>query len=103
MGVGPYETVTISGWQTSQTDARRLSSQPRRSRTVRRSGRQTNLGTISAAFFRERVGGVASDASIEVHESLRRAERSAPAQERRRRRRARASAAGEPEQARKAP
>ncbi len=53
--LGPYETVTISGWQTSMTDARRFEFTSEE-QSYGAWLRQTNdLGVISAVFFRERV------------------------------------------------
>jgi hypothetical protein len=106
--LGPYQTVTISGWQTSQTEARRFEFTTEAQSYGQALGKTANLGTISAAFFRERAPEIASDASNEVHESLRRAERSAPAEQQAAPEAAppaqdAASAAGETRQARKVP
>lgn len=53
--LGPYETVTISGWQTSQTDARRFEFTTEERSYGQALGKTTNLGVISAVFFKERV------------------------------------------------
>ena len=51
----PYEIVTISGWQTSQTEARRFEFTTEEHSYGQALGKTANLGVISAAFFRERV------------------------------------------------
>jgi hypothetical protein len=51
----PYETVTISGWQTSQTHARRFQFTTEEKSYGQWLGRTNDLGVISAVFFRERV------------------------------------------------
>lgn len=51
----PYETVTISGWQTSQTEARRFEFTTEARSYAEALGKTANLGVISAIFFRERV------------------------------------------------
>ena len=53
--LGPYETVTISGWQTSQTVARRFEFTTEERSYGQALGKTTNLGVISAVFFKERV------------------------------------------------
>jgi hypothetical protein len=50
----PYETITISGWQTSQTAARRFEFTTEERSYGQALGKTTNLGVISAVFFRER-------------------------------------------------
>lgn len=50
----PYETVTISGWQTSQTEARRFEFTTEERSYGRALGKTANLGVISAVFFKER-------------------------------------------------
>jgi hypothetical protein len=52
--LGPYETVTISGWQTSRTEARRFEFTTEEKSYGHALGRTDNLGVISAVFFRER-------------------------------------------------
>lgn len=54
----PYETVTISGWQTSRTDARRFEFTTEARSYGQALGRTDNLGVISAVFFKERVAVV---------------------------------------------
>jgi len=53
--LGPYETVTISGWQTSQTDARRFEFTTEERSYGQALGKTSNLGVIAAVFFKERV------------------------------------------------
>ena len=53
--LGPYETVTISGWQTSQTEARRFEFTTEARSYGQALGKTANLGVISAVFFKERV------------------------------------------------
>jgi hypothetical protein len=51
----PYETVTISGWQTSQQEAKRFYFTNESKSYGAWLGQTDNLGMISAAFFRERA------------------------------------------------
>lgn len=53
--LGPNETVTISGWQTSQAEARRFEFTTEARSYGQALGKTANLGVISAVFFRERV------------------------------------------------
>jgi hypothetical protein len=53
--VGPHETVTISGWQTSMAQARRFFFTTEDRSYAQRLGQPENQGLISAAFFRERA------------------------------------------------
>jgi hypothetical protein len=53
--LGPYETVTISGWQTSLTHARRFEFTSEERSYGAWLGKTNDLGVISAVFFRERV------------------------------------------------
>jgi hypothetical protein len=53
--LGPYETVTISGWQTSRTEARRFEFTTEENSYGQALGKTSNLGVISAVFFKERV------------------------------------------------
>ncbi|MGH9240754.1 MAG: hypothetical protein ACRD3G_22140 [Vicinamibacterales bacterium] len=73
--LGPYESVTISGWQTSRTEARRFEFTTEADSYAQALGRGANLGVITAAVFRERVAAVARDAAG----SSRRAESPPPA------------------------
>lgn len=95
--LGPYQTVTISGWQTSQTEARRFEFTTEAQSYGQALGKTANLGTISAAFFRERASAIAPDVYVEGEDSQERAARSAPALP------DVGSVAGDARQARKAP
>jgi hypothetical protein len=53
--LGPYETVTISGWQTSMTHARRFEFTSEEQSYGAWLGKTNDLGVISAVFYRERV------------------------------------------------
>ncbi len=64
--LGPYETVTISGWQTSRTEARRFEFTTEERSYAQALGRGGNLGVISAVFFRERVQTTRSETSNEA-------------------------------------
>jgi len=59
--LGPYETVTISGWQTSRTDARRFEFTTEDRSYGQALGKTANLGVVSAVFFKERVAIVSRD------------------------------------------
>ena len=51
----PFETVVISGWQTSQTQARRVEFTTEENSYGQALGKTANLGVMSAAFFKERA------------------------------------------------
>lgn len=53
--LGPYETITISGWQTGRNEARRFYFTTEEASYASRLGRASDLGVISAVFFRERA------------------------------------------------
>lgn len=53
--LGPYETITISGWQTSGHQARRFYFTSEERSYAQWIGHTDDLGIISAVFFRERV------------------------------------------------
>lgn len=53
--LAPYETVTISGWQTSASHARAFEFTTEERSYGQALGKTANLGIITAAFFRERV------------------------------------------------
>ena len=53
--LGPYQTVTISGWQTSASQARAFEFTTEERSYGQALGKTVNLGTISAVFFRERA------------------------------------------------
>src|SRR5436309_6182995 len=61
--LGPYETVTISGWQTSQTEARRFEFTTEARSYGQALGKIANLGVISAVFYKERVPTMTLDTS----------------------------------------
>lgn len=52
--IEPYGTITISGWQMSSARARRFYFTTERDSYGAKLGRTSNLGVISAVFFRER-------------------------------------------------
>src|SRR5512134_2900163 len=56
--LGPYETVTISGWQTSQLEARRFEFTTEARSYGQALGKTANLGMISAVLFKERVATI---------------------------------------------
>ncbi len=53
--IGPHETITISGWQTSMARARRFFFTSEDRSYATRLGQPDNQGVISAVFFRERA------------------------------------------------
>ena len=61
--LGPYETVTISGWQTSQLEARRFEFTTEARSYGQALGKTANLGVISAVFFKERVPATIQETS----------------------------------------
>jgi len=63
--LGPYETVTISGWQTSQLEARRFEFTTEARSYGQALGKTANLGLISAVFFKERVPAIMQDTARE--------------------------------------
>jgi len=52
--LGPYQTVTIAGWQTSAAQARAFEFTSEARSYGQALGKTANLGTIAAVFFRER-------------------------------------------------
>lgn len=58
----PYEAVTISGWQTSQTEARRFEFTTEERSYGHALGKTANLGVISAVFFKERRSRLMTEA-----------------------------------------
>ncbi len=66
--LGPYETVTIHGWQTSRHDARRFEFTTEERSYGQALGKTQNLGVISAVFFKERVPVVMPDTSNRYRE-----------------------------------
>src|SRR5688500_14397550 len=61
--LAPYETVTISGWQTSRTEARRFEFTTEEHSYGQALGKTANLGVISAVFFKERVSNRVTEAA----------------------------------------
>jgi len=61
--LGPYETVTITGWQTSRIEARRFEFTTEARSYGQALGKTANLGVISAVFFKERVSTLRPDTS----------------------------------------
>ncbi len=59
--LGPYETVTISGWQTSQLEARHFEFTTEARSYGQALGKTANLGVIAAVFFKERVPEVSRE------------------------------------------
>ena len=64
--LAPYETITISGWQTSRTDARRFEFTNEQNSYGQALGQSANLGVISAVFFKERVSTISRNYSGEA-------------------------------------
>lgn len=56
--LGPYETITISGWQVSRSEARRFEFTTEERSYAQALGKTANLGVVSAVFYRERVAVV---------------------------------------------
>jgi hypothetical protein len=52
--IGPYQTIHIGGWQMSSERARRFYFTSERDSYAAKLGQASNLGVISAVFFRER-------------------------------------------------
>lgn len=52
--IGPYDTIEIGGWQMSSERARRFYFTTERDSYAAKLGQASNLGVISAVFFRER-------------------------------------------------
>ena len=59
----PHQTVTISGWQTSRTEARRFEFTTEEQSYGQALGKTANLGVISAVFFKERVSKLMTEAA----------------------------------------
>ena len=59
--IDPYQTITISGWQTSKTQARRFEFTTEERSYGQALGKTANLGVISAVFFKERVSTLMSE------------------------------------------
>lgn len=63
--IEPYQSVTISGWQTSASEARRFEFTTEDKSYGQALGRTSNLGIISAVFFRERQAAPVLDSRRE--------------------------------------
>jgi len=59
--IDPYQTITVSGWQTSRTDARRFEFTTEERSYGQALGQTANLGVVSAVFFKERVAMVSRE------------------------------------------
>jgi hypothetical protein len=59
--IEPYQTITISGWQTSQRAARRFEFTTEERSYAQALGQPTDLGLITAVYFRERARPVTVD------------------------------------------
>jgi hypothetical protein len=70
--LGPHETVTISGWQTSRREARRFEFTTEARSYGQALGKTSNLGLISAVFFKERVSARILNEVPSGHDSSRR-------------------------------
>lgn len=63
--LGPHETVTIRGWQTSRAEARRFEFTTEARSYGQALGETANLGVISAVFFKERASTIVRESSNE--------------------------------------
>jgi hypothetical protein len=61
--IEPYQTITISGWQTSQSSARRFEFTTEERSYAQALGQANDLGLITAVYFRERARAVTTDAT----------------------------------------
>jgi hypothetical protein len=61
--LGPYQTITIDGWQTSRTEARRFEFTTEAGSYGHALGKTANLGVISAVYFRERRSQIPQESS----------------------------------------
>jgi hypothetical protein len=77
--LGPYETITISGWQTSRTHARRFEFTTEERSYAQALGKATNLGVITAVFFKERAPVILSDKPEQPRDPIAQAEPAVPA------------------------
>jgi hypothetical protein len=76
--LAPFETVVISGWQTSRTQARRFEFTTEEDSYGNALGKTANLGVISAVFFKERA--VAYMQEPQKNQARRQPSASAPAE-----------------------
>jgi hypothetical protein len=58
--IDPYQTIVISGWQTSRSEARRFEFTTEEGSYGQALGKTANFGVIAAVFFKERVPEVQS-------------------------------------------
>jgi len=84
--LGPHETITINGWQTSTTDARRFFFTTEEQSYGAWLEKVENLGVIEAVIFREQarrvtLGDVLGERSSEAPAAADRARPAAPAQQ----------------------
>jgi hypothetical protein len=61
--IEPYQTITISGWQTSRTVARRFEFTTEENSYGKALGETANLGVISAVFFKERMATIVRESA----------------------------------------
>lgn len=61
----PYQTVTISGWQTSRTEARRFEFTTEEHSYGQALGKAAHLGVITAVFFKERARTPVAEAATQ--------------------------------------
>lgn len=59
--IDPYDTITISGWQTSQTAARRFEFTSEERSYAEALGTASDMGIISAVYYRERAHPILRD------------------------------------------
>jgi hypothetical protein len=59
--IDPYQTITISGWQTSRTAARRFEFTTEERSYAEALGTPSDMGIISVVYFRERVRPILRD------------------------------------------
>jgi hypothetical protein len=71
----PYQTVSISGWQTSRTEARRFEFTTEERSYGQALGKTGNLGVISAVFFKERTRAAQETAAAPEEPPAARAQR----------------------------
>jgi hypothetical protein len=79
--LGPYETVTISGWQMSQLEARRFEFTTEARSYGQALGKTANLGVISAVFFKERLPAITQETPKDERSRQRSAPSSSASQE----------------------
>jgi hypothetical protein len=77
----PFETVTIQGWQTSRTEARRFEFTTEARSYGQALGKTDNLGVISAVFFKERQRASRNDTRDYVGSRMPAPQESSPARQ----------------------